>query len=148
MTNDKITGLHNIKIGNQRPIKERTFFSIETDGDMSISSYNFIEGNAHILIKDNEGVEYYNNTIGLIENHGDGVIGADWGCRSNIPMLPDVYTALTNGKTITVEVTQEVEGKEVVSSVSKDLNSMIYIADWDAYHSSNNYLAIAGNGGC
>ena len=140
MTYDKITGLHNVKIGNPRPIKERTFFSILTDGYMFISSYNFIGGNAHIVIKDDEGVEYYNNTIGLMENHGDGFFGADSGCRGNIPDFPDVYTALTNGKTITIEVTQEVEGKEVFSSVSKDLNSMIY---FDGYHhSSNNFLAI------
>ena len=145
----KLTGIHNIKIGNVRPIQDSMFFSIEPDGDIAITSYNFISGSADILIKDEEETEYFNDTVELMMNdksEGDGMIGASTGCRNNISELPNIYTALKDGKTITIEVTQIVGGKKVVSTISKNLDSVIYF-NCD-YISSNHPMAYMALSGC
>ena len=146
LTTKEITGKHNVKIGNPRPIEERMFYHIDDDGDIAMTSLDFVLGSANILIKDNEGTIYYNEVIELEENGGDGIIGADWGCRDNLPRLPDVYTALNNGKIVTIEVKQTVNGKEVISTISRDLSSMIYFSE--VYLSSNHPMALLANSGC
>ena len=142
----ELTGIHNIKIGNPKPVNERMFYKIDKNGSISITSFDFVLGEAKLVINDEDGIEYYNNTIELTDKRVGGIIGADWGCRSNLPQLPDVYTALTNGKTITIEVTQMVDGKEIVSTISKNIDAMVYISEY--YLSSGHVLASLSNPGC
>ena len=142
---EELTGVHNVKIGNARPIEESTYFVIYSDGSMTIVGYGLVSGTAQIVIKDEKGTEYYNDNVELEDEDGDGIIGADSGCRGNIPNLPDVYTALTNGKTITIEIIQTVNGKEVISAVTKNLNSMM--VNSDAYF-SREYILLLKSFGC
>ena len=145
----ELTGIHNIKIGNVRPIQDSMFFMIEPDGDIAITSYNFISDSADILIKDEDGTEYFNDTVELMMNdksEGDGMIGASTGCRNNISELPSVYSAISEGKTITIEVRQIVNGKEIVSTISKNLDSVIYSSN--DYLSSGHLMAAMSLSGC
>ena len=145
----ELTGIHNIKIGNVRPIQDSMFFMIEPDGDIAITSYNFISDSADILIKDEDGTEYFNDTVELMMNdksEGDGMIGASTGSRNNISELPSVYSAISEGKTITIEVRQIVNGKEIVSTISKNLDSVIYSSN--DYLSSGHLMAAMSLSGC
>lgn len=96
------------------------------------------------MFKNGDGYEYYKGSVQLEENNGS--IGIDNMCRTNIPELPDVYTDLINGKTIIIEVTQMVDGKEVISSASGNLNSMLLL--YDTYYTSNLALAVFSMTGC
>ena len=142
----EILGIHNVKIGNARLNKEKILFSISDGGSMTIIGNDLIAGDANIVIKDEEGTEYYNDTITLEDYREEGIIAADWGCRDNMPKHPEVYTALINGKTITIEVTQTVDGKEIVSSVTKGLNSMLRDDDHNDYLSRQSMLLIEASG--
>ena len=142
----EILGIHNVKIGNARLNKEKILFSISDGGSMTIIGNDLIAGDANIVIKDEEGTEYYNDTITLEDYREKGIIAADWGCRDNMPKHPEVYTALINGKTITIEVTQTVDGKEIVSSVTKGLNSMLRDDDHNDYLSRQSMLLIEASG--
>ena len=125
---NELTGIHNVKIGNSRPIEERMYFAIGDNGNIAITGYDFIISEANVIIKDEEGTKYFNDTIEFADYNGNGIIGADAICRKNMVAIPEVYTALINGKTITVEVTQNIDGKEVTSSVSRNINSMMNIS--------------------
>ena len=142
---EEFIGVKNVKIGNPKPTKVRFAFKINEDY-MSMSGYDLVEGSANIVIKNEDNTEYYNNSIELKENRDDGIIGVDNACRGNIPELPDVYTDLINGKTIIIELRQVINGKEIVSSASGNLNSMVY-AD-DTYFSTMHILSAASMTGC
>ena len=145
LSSQELTGLHNIKIGNPRPIEEKMFFLIEDDGRIAITGCDLVRGAANLLIKDNEGTEYFNNNIELTDNGGDGIMGADWGCRNNISKLPSVYTALANGKEITIQVTQVVEGKEKVSTMTKTISE---IFNFGSTYFSRFHILIVDSGAC
>ena len=145
MSLKEITGVKNIKIGNPRTAQVRFAFKI-TDYYLSISSYDFTTGNANLVIKNEDNVEYYNGTVELMDNDGDGIIGIDNTCRMNIPKLPNVYNDLVNGKTITIEVRQVVDGKEIVLSGSGNLNSMVPFEG--GYISNMHTLALLSMTGC
>ena len=138
---EEITGVHNIKIGNPRPSAERIFFFISENGYMSILSYDFIEGPANILIKNEEGTEYYNNVTEIEQVRRDGKIGVSNFCNSKLPELPNIYSDLIDGKTITIEVTQTINGKEIKSSISKKLDSMYGAGANGVYFSSSHPLS-------
>ncbi len=144
-TMGEFVGVKNVKIGNPRTPKLRFAFKINEDV-MSMAGYDLVEGDAKVLIKDEENNEYFNNTISLTDNEGDGIIGIDNGCRKNIPELPDVYTDLINGKTITIEVRQVIDGNEIVSSASGNLNSMVFVGG--SYFSTMHILSASSMTGC
>ena len=146
---EKVEDVKNVKIGNPRSAKVRTAFKINYNS-IAMTSFDFVAGTADVVIKNESNDEYYKGSVELTDNEGDGIIGIDNGCRHNIPELSNVYTDLINGKTIIIEVTQMVEGREVVSSVSGNLNSMLLINGKyeDTYYTSNFGLAQMANTGC
>ena len=142
---EELVGVHNVKIGNPRPVKERIYFWIVEGGNMGLVGWDFINGPATLLIKDETGVEYFNDTIEFTNPYDGWISGADCGCRKNIPYLPNVYNALENGKLITIQVIQIVDGKEIVSSVARTMNEMINLDGM--YYSKLEILAL-NNFGC
>ena len=142
-TMGEFVGVKNVKIGNPKPTKVRSSFRIN-DSHIAMTSYDFVEGEANIIIKNEDDHNYYEGAVELTKNNG--IIGIDNTCRDNIPELPDVYTDLINGKTITIEVIQVIEGKEIVSTASGNLNTMILLSG--EYATPNIALAAIALLGC
>ena len=121
----ELLGTHNVKISYPRETKDNTFFSIRNGNNPDIGypivlhDSDFVEGNASILIEDEDGSIYLNQDVILADNHNNGIYGID-DCRNNGFSLPDLYTAIEQGKKIKITVTQNIEGTDVTNVVVDD----------------------------
>ena len=118
----KFSGLHNIKVSSKQVPESNVFLFVGYGGDISLVGSAFVAGQAHVLIKDEDGSKYFDDEINLMVNNFAGIYGADYGCRNNLPMLPELYEALINGKKITTIVTQIVDEKEIITTINGDVN--------------------------
>ncbi len=96
---------------------EPNMFKIDTGGTSWLVGFDFIEGDAHVVITDEDNTEYCNKTIEL-SDFGYGFFGEmSYGDYGDLGELDNVYQAIANGKTITVKVIQTVDGKEKVIKI-------------------------------
>ena len=137
-------GTTNIKFTNKNISTDNAFFIIDDEGWVHLVGQNFVQGDAHVLIVDENDVKYFDDNLNFVEKDIEGVYGADSQCRENVHKMPNVYTAITNGKKITVKVSQIVDGREAVTQ----LNGVYgYAEDYgSAYYLGN--FAFAFDTGC
>lgn len=128
---EDLSGEHTIKIANPKDATKTTLFALNEDGESYFVGADLINGNANMLITDTEGTVYFNENVVLSDYAGNSIIGADDGCRNNLRELPEVATAISNGKTIIVKVTQNVQGADKVTTLTIDGSKKIA----DVYYS-------------
>ena len=142
-TNFKIEGDHNIKFLNKQATKERAVFYIENGGFAVLSGFDFVEGNAHVLITDEDGTKYFDDNVNFVVNMFEGIYGADYGCRENLLELSNIFIALSNGKKITTVVTQEVKGEKITTTINGEVK-YIPNSEYDAYYLGQLGLSMDG----
>ena len=118
-----LTGKINVKI---RELEiDNKWFRVHSDGCWYIYSSDFAvgfsAGLADIKIQDNEGNIYFEvSGIEFIEDNGSdvGLIGTDYSNYNNgATKLQDLYNAVASGKTITITVTQIIDGETIISTI-------------------------------
>ena len=109
-----LSGVHNIKIVNKQEIINNSFLVVFDYGFVSMVGFNFVEGQAHVLIIDENNHKYFDDNIDFTTNYLDGIYGTDnGGCRDTLPDIPELFDAIASGKKITTTITQVVGGKEI-----------------------------------
>ncbi len=86
---------------------------------VALTSTNFVDGNAHIIIKDDSDQLYFDGNVDLNDND-DGIYGVDTACRNNFDYIEGIYSAVSNGKKIIITVTQEISGQETTTTINAD----------------------------
>ena len=121
-----LTGNINVKI---RELEiDNKWFRVHSDGCWYIYSSDFAvgfsAGLADIKIQDNEGNIYFEvSGIEFIEDNGSdvGLIGTDYSnYNDGRTKLKDLYNAVASGKTITITVTQIIDGETIISTIGGD----------------------------
>ena len=112
----------NINVKIRKVLADTKWFRVEADGKWDIYSEDFdicfSEGAANIKIEDNEGNSYFDmKDIQFLKDDGSDEVVIGTGSTNGLPKIPDLYTAVTNGKIITITVEQVVDGKKVVSII-------------------------------
>ena len=103
---EEIDGVYDVEIRESVEPYIPYVFRIDNIGTSWLYSTEFTEGTAHVLITDNEGTEYCNKNIDFgYENYG--LYGEmSYGNSDDLGDLDNVYSAIQNGKIITITVTQ------------------------------------------
>ncbi len=130
----QLDGNKNVKIGYSSQDYIPYMVRIHNTGKWYLYSIDgFVVGNAEVKITDNEGTVYY-DADDVTFTQESMFIGTDGPNREVLGDIPEVYTALTNGKTITITVTQEVDGKAVVTTIGGTAPKLL---DDSAYYWGN-----------
>ena len=90
-------------------------FKIDDGGTSWLYGVDYVVGDAHVLITDEDGTKYCDETVEF-DNSGllGGVVSFD---NYGFGDQRDVYQAIADGKVITVTVTQNVDGKDVITKI-------------------------------
>ena len=142
-TSFKIEGNHNIKLCNKQEPKIKALLYVENGGSIILSGLNFVEGKAHILITDADGIKYFDDSIDLIVNGFEDIYGVDSPCRENISEIPNIFAAAANNKKITTVVTQEINGEKVITTISGETKYFAH-PEYDAYYWGQYALVVDG----
>ena len=110
-----IPGKQTVKIVEAKDPYPDYGMKIQSYGYNWLYSKNFVEGNAHVYITDENSTVYCDKNI-TFEKNGD-FVGQSSYDNTNLGNLDSVYNAITDGRTITVKVTQTVNGEEVVTTI-------------------------------
>ena len=110
-----IPGKQTVKIVEAKDPYPDYGMKIQSYGYNWLYSKNFVEGNAHVYITDENSTVYCDKNI-TFEKNGD-FVGQSSYDDTNLGDLDSVYNAITDGRTITVKVTQTVNGEEVVTTI-------------------------------
>ena len=122
-------------------------FQVDAEGNNWLMGYNLVAGNVDVLITDEDGNVYCDKSMELTE-WDNGYYGTLSYKSYALGYLDNVYNAIANGKIITVKITQNIDGKDVVTTMVGN-NPVYNVANSpmnskDTYSLGNYLLPIVG----
>ena len=137
------TGKHKIVVAKSTTEIPDGFVQIRSNGYAAICDLDFIAGDAYIEIYDSEGTVYLEKDSGPYTFRQEGIL---YGIQNineyenPLPNLTSVYTALANGKEITIKVTQTVDGEDRVTIYDGTSKYIESVGGWPTYFWGNSFF--------